>query len=169
MRDILNDGWDLLMVAHPPCTRLCNSGVRWLTAPPKGKAIEQIMHELDEGARLLRSLECTDTEDLRRESHHAPAREGTDSQLPAAGADDSALAVWPRRNQGDMPVAEGASATEADEHRRGANAEGTPAPTVTRPLEGGSRTFQGIAEAMATQWGGHVPEFTDTYQYELAI
>lgn len=26
---ILGDGWDLL-VAHPPCTRLCNSGVRWL-------------------------------------------------------------------------------------------------------------------------------------------
>jgi len=27
--DHLGDGWDL-MIAHPPCTRLCNSGVRWL-------------------------------------------------------------------------------------------------------------------------------------------
>jgi hypothetical protein len=27
--DHLSDGWDL-MVAHPPCTRLSNSGVRWL-------------------------------------------------------------------------------------------------------------------------------------------
>jgi hypothetical protein len=27
--DILHDGWDL-MVAHPPCTYLCNSGVSWL-------------------------------------------------------------------------------------------------------------------------------------------
>jgi hypothetical protein len=26
---ILDDGWDM-MIAHPPCTRLCNSGVRWL-------------------------------------------------------------------------------------------------------------------------------------------
>jgi len=26
----LNDGWDLLCVMHPPCTVLCNSGVRWL-------------------------------------------------------------------------------------------------------------------------------------------
>jgi hypothetical protein len=26
----LTDGWDL-MIAHPPCTYLCNSGVRWLT------------------------------------------------------------------------------------------------------------------------------------------
>ena len=27
--DILDQGWDL-MIAHPPCTRLANSGVRWL-------------------------------------------------------------------------------------------------------------------------------------------
>lgn len=27
--DVLNDGWDM-MIAHPPCTRLANSGVRWL-------------------------------------------------------------------------------------------------------------------------------------------
>ncbi len=26
---LLGDGWDL-MIAHPPCTRLANSGVRWL-------------------------------------------------------------------------------------------------------------------------------------------
>lgn len=28
-REILSNRWDLL-IAHPPCTRLCNSGVRWL-------------------------------------------------------------------------------------------------------------------------------------------
>lgn len=27
--DLLDTGWDLL-IAHPPCTYLCNSGVRWL-------------------------------------------------------------------------------------------------------------------------------------------
>ena len=31
--DIIGDGWDL-MVAHPPCTYLCNSGVRWLHTEP---------------------------------------------------------------------------------------------------------------------------------------
>ncbi|AXQ94527.1 hypothetical protein ORIO_23635 (plasmid) [Cereibacter azotoformans] len=35
VRDHLTDGWDLLIVAHPPCTRLCNSGVRWLHEPSK--------------------------------------------------------------------------------------------------------------------------------------
>ena len=35
IRDQLNSGyWDLILIMHPPCTRLCNSGVRWLTEPP---------------------------------------------------------------------------------------------------------------------------------------
>lgn len=34
VRDILNDGWDL-MIAHPPCTYLANSGVRWLHERPE--------------------------------------------------------------------------------------------------------------------------------------
>ena len=52
-RDLLNDGWDLLMVAHPPCTRLCNSGVRWLTAPPPGRTLAEMWAELDQGAELF--------------------------------------------------------------------------------------------------------------------
>lgn len=34
IRDVLTWGWDALFVAHPPCTRLCGSGVRWLSDPP---------------------------------------------------------------------------------------------------------------------------------------
>ncbi len=34
VRNILNNGWDL-MIAHPPCTYLCNSGVRWLYERPE--------------------------------------------------------------------------------------------------------------------------------------
>ncbi len=30
VRDIINDGWDML-IAHPECTYLTNSGVRWLS------------------------------------------------------------------------------------------------------------------------------------------
>ena len=46
-RDLLNDGWDLLMVAHPPCTRLCNSGVRWLSDPPPGRTKADLWRELE--------------------------------------------------------------------------------------------------------------------------
>lgn len=31
--DIINDGWDM-MIAHPDCTYLTNAGVRWLTTDP---------------------------------------------------------------------------------------------------------------------------------------
>lgn len=35
IREVMNsEHWDLLAVMHPPCTRLCNSGVRWLKKPP---------------------------------------------------------------------------------------------------------------------------------------
>ena len=56
VRDHLDDGWDCLIVAHPPCTRLCNSGVRWLHVPPKGKTAAQMWAELDEGAALFSDL-----------------------------------------------------------------------------------------------------------------
>lgn len=36
VRDILDDQWDL-MIAHPPCTHLAVSGARWF----KGKLVEQ--------------------------------------------------------------------------------------------------------------------------------
>lgn len=51
-RTLLADGWDLL-VAHPPCTRLANSGVRWLRNPPPGKTLTQMQKELEEGAELF--------------------------------------------------------------------------------------------------------------------
>lgn len=53
--DIIGDGWDL-MIAHPPCTRLANSGVRWLHTPPPGKTKEQMWLELDEAAEFYCAL-----------------------------------------------------------------------------------------------------------------
>ena len=50
--DILDDGFDLL-IAHPPCTYLTNSGVRWLHSDP-----ERWQHMI-EGAVFFRTLlEC---------------------------------------------------------------------------------------------------------------
>ena len=47
--DIIDDGWDL-MIAHPPCTYLCNSGVSWLH-----KSIER-WSQLIDGAVFFRHL-----------------------------------------------------------------------------------------------------------------
>ena len=49
VRDIINDGWDL-MIAHPPCTYLTNSGVTWLHKDPSR------WEKLDEGAAFFKSL-----------------------------------------------------------------------------------------------------------------
>jgi hypothetical protein len=35
VRDHLADGWDMLIVCNPPCTRLCRSGRRWMSGPGK--------------------------------------------------------------------------------------------------------------------------------------
>lgn len=56
VRDYLRDGWDLLIVAHPPCTRLCNSGICWLTNAPRGRTVEEMWAELDEAADLFSTL-----------------------------------------------------------------------------------------------------------------
>jgi len=49
---LLGDNWDLL-IAHPPCTRLCNSGVRWLATPPPGRSRDEMWADLDGGASLF--------------------------------------------------------------------------------------------------------------------
>lgn len=76
VRNVLHWGWDLLAVFHPPCTRLCLSGVRWLHEPPtkleaehytlaevaayktmtREQRLEFMWLKLDEGAALFSTL-----------------------------------------------------------------------------------------------------------------
>ena len=51
--DIINDGWDL-MIAHPPCTYLSNSGVMWLHRQ------EGRWDKMKEGAEFFKSLLLAD-------------------------------------------------------------------------------------------------------------
>ena len=65
VRNVMDWGWDLMAVMHPPCTRLCNSGVRWLKEAPKGRSLEEMWQELDEGTALFSA--CWN-------AHHIPCR-----------------------------------------------------------------------------------------------
>lgn len=47
----INDGWDL-MIAHPPCTYLCVSGIRWLHDP----RFRDRERELQQGAEFFMNL-----------------------------------------------------------------------------------------------------------------
>ena len=53
VREVMQGEWDLMAVMHPPCTRLTNSGVRWLHVPPPGRTLDEMWAELDKGAALL--------------------------------------------------------------------------------------------------------------------
>lgn len=52
--DILNEGWDL-MIAHPPCTYLTNAGVTWLYNKDKTKN-EKRWVDMGEGAEFFKLL-----------------------------------------------------------------------------------------------------------------
>lgn len=52
---IIGAQWDM-MIAHPPCTRLTNAGVRWLKEPPKDKTLVEIWREFFEGVELYKAL-----------------------------------------------------------------------------------------------------------------
>ena len=46
VRDVLTwEKWDMLIIAHPPCTRLCNSGVRWLHKAPPERTLDEMWRE----------------------------------------------------------------------------------------------------------------------------
>ena len=53
--DILDDRWDM-MIAHPDCKRLTNAGVRWLTVPPKGKTLDEMWKALFKSAEFYLRL-----------------------------------------------------------------------------------------------------------------
>ena len=52
--DILGDGWDM-MIAHPPCTYLCNSGVRWLYNRDGSKNLDRWV-KMENGALFFKQL-----------------------------------------------------------------------------------------------------------------
>jgi len=57
VRDVMHwSKWDLLYVAHPSCTRMCNSGVRWLHKAPPSRTLASMWEELDQGTALFREI-----------------------------------------------------------------------------------------------------------------
>lgn len=53
--DIIDQGWDMAIM-HPPCTRMANSGVRWLNSPPKGKMASQMWEDLVKAVAFYKQL-----------------------------------------------------------------------------------------------------------------
>lgn len=165
IRELLNDGWDMMAVMHPPCTRLCNSGVRWLTRPPRGKTLEQMWDDLDEGAALFSDCWNAPIERIAIENPvmHRHAKERIRNYQPPAQtvqpwwfgeqalkATSFYLKGLPKLIATNKLVPPPAGTIERN---RWSVVHRTPPSADRWRLR--SETYQGIADAMAAQWGGY--------------
>lgn len=172
VREVLHWGWDLLIVAHPPCTRLCRSGRRWLSGPghmtppkklPRGRTWDSMKEEFEAGVDLF--LACWNAPVPRvcveNPQMHDIARKRMPDDLPAAQM------VQPHKHGHPEYKATGlylrglpalADTDPLQEPERGTdewkawNRVHRMPPGADRGKER-SRFFPGIAEAMAEQWG----------------
>lgn len=153
-RAILADGWDLLMVAHPPCTRLCNSGVRWLTKPPPGRTLDEMWRELDDAAELFSAFwnapidrVCIENPVMHRHAkerirNFQPHRQSVQPWQFGHG-ETKRTCFWLR----NLPPLQPTNIVEGREQRV------FRMPPGENRWRERSRFFPGIAAAMAEQWG----------------
>lgn len=155
--------WDLLAVMHPPCTRLCNSGVRWLKKAPPGRTLGEMWADLDEGAALFSACWNADVPRIAVENPvmHKYAKARITNYQPFAQSvqpwqfaqsEDSAdnekkrTCFW-LKNLPKLTATGQLDGTTARDSVHKA------APGANRATER-SRFFPGMAAAMARQWGG---------------
>ena len=170
--DVLNvleiDSWDMLVVAHPPCTRLCNSGVRWLHTPPPGKTKEQMWEELEAGCDLFSKLLNADVPRIAIENPvmHKHAKERIENfskqsqsiqpwefETEEEGSDNvtKRTCLWLRNLPNLEPTGSLDGSTARDECHKA-----SPGPDRWKIR---SKFYKGIAKAMADQWAGDANGF----------
>lgn len=177
VRSILNDGWDLLMVAHPPCTRLCRSGRRWLSGagdltPPKqlpiGRTWDSMKEEFFDGLDLFLSCWNAPIERVAIENPemHDIARRRLPMDVPRpqmvqphwfGHPEYKATGLYLRGLPRLVPTDELAQPTKGSAEWKAWNRVWRMPPGANRGHER-SRFFPGMAVAMAMQWAGPAEE-----------
>lgn len=143
--DIINDGWDL-MIAHPPCTHLAVSGARWF----KDKKEEQ-----EYALAFVRFLMDAPIEKICIENPVSiiSTRIKKPSQIiqPWMFGHDASkkTCLWLKNLPPLKPTKIIKKARYANQTPSGQNKLG---PSTDR-WKLRSRTYEGIAQAMAEQWG----------------
>jgi hypothetical protein len=164
VRDHLNDGWDLLAVMHPPCTVLCNSGVKhlYIGGRKENGPYAPRWDALTEAAEFYRSLR--DAVQIPRRAVENPVMHGHaikatkrgnvqfvqpwwfgDPYFKATGLELIGLPPLIATNRLMPPKAN----TDAHKQWSAVHRE-PPGPDRARRR---SQTFPGMANAMANQWG----------------
>ena len=154
IRDILYNGWDLI-IAHPPCTYLANSGVSWLHKD------ESRWPKLDEAAdffnlflNLPNQKICVENPIMHK---YAKERIGNRNQSQVVQPwmfghlEQKATCLWlrglPLLKETKNVKEEMLALTPAERQKLHWL---PPSPTRWKLR---SKTYQGIADAMADQWG----------------
>lgn len=165
--DHLDDGWDLLMVAHPPCTVLCNSGVKHLYVGGRKEngPNEQRWAELETAATFYRRLR--DAHQIPHRAIENPVMHGHAIRLTGRGKTQFVQPWWfgdpffkatgfELINLPPLVATDRLTPPKAGtaEHKEwSAVHRAPPGPDRARKR---SETFPGIAAAIAAQWGDYV-------------
>jgi hypothetical protein len=142
--DIIDEGWDL-MIAHPPCTRIANSGVCWLEK-------RNLWDDMRNASAFFRSLLDADIPCIAIENPipHKYALEIIGRKYDQiihpwqfGHGETKATCLWLK----NLPKLEPTNIVDGRIPRIHYM---PPGPNRSRER---SRTYQGIADAMADQWG----------------
>jgi hypothetical protein len=151
--DIINDGWDLL-IAHPPCTYLTNSGVRWLHTE------DGRWDRMREGAEFFKALlnadvsrVCVENPIMHRYAKEIIGAEQSQVVQPwmFGHTEQKATCLWLR----GLPNLEPTNNVK-DEMMKLPKSQRQRLhylPPSGDRWKQRSTTYSGIAEAMAQQWG----------------
>lgn len=150
IREVLGEKWDL-MIAHPPCTYLSNSGVRWLYNKDKTKNLER-WKKLAEASEFFKLCLNAPINKIAVENpiQHKHARDLIGVKYTQiiqpwqfGHGETKATCLW-LKNITKLTPTNVVSGREQRLHWL--------SPSENRWKER-SRTYEGIAKAMAEQWG----------------
>ena len=151
VRDVLGDGWDL-MIAHPPCTYLSVSGMHWTT---RGLRDPKLTEDALEFVQLLMDAPIPRIA-LENPVSIISSRIRKPDQIVHAWQfghhASKRTCLWLKNLPPLVPtdvLPGGAKARRANQTASGQNRLG-PSPDRWKIR---SATYQGIADAMADQWG----------------
>jgi hypothetical protein len=152
VRDVLSDGWDL-MVAHPPCTYLASSGLHWNKRRPERallteEALEFVRLLLDAPiARIAleNPIGCISSRIRKPDQIIHPWQFGHDAS--------KATCLWLKNLPALKPTDVLPGGREARRANQTASGQNKLPPSRDR-WKLRSLTYPGIAKAMADQWGG---------------
>lgn len=154
--DIINDGWDL-MIAHPPCTYLCSSGLHWNNKRPERAAqtedalafVKALLDAPIERIALENPIGCISTRIRKPDQTIQPWQFGEDAS--------KATCLWLK----NLPLLTATNIVQArivDGKKRYGNqtdsGQNKLPPSADR-WKIRSETYLGIAQAMADQWGAY--------------